>query len=100
MTVALPGHAPVERCNRAVDGRVIVANLHRLEQQEAAPLGEDAEADARPAGELRNQLAQPSPDGLEPAGRPAIERVVARVHAAGDIYDEEEIVGRLRQRPG
>jgi hypothetical protein len=88
--VALPGHAPVEACDRAVQRREIGADLDRREQEEGAPLGEQGQREARPAGQFRQQAAQGRLGDVEPARRSPVARVVAHVHAAGDVDHRQQ----------
>ncbi len=100
--VALPGHAPVEARERAVQRREIGADLDRREQQERPPLGEQGQRDARTAGQLRHHPAQGRLGDFEPARRLAVEGVVAHVHTAGDVHHRQhrDAGAGQRQRPG
>lgn len=89
--VSLPRHAPVERFDRVRERRIIVADLDRFEQQKGTSLGKDAERKSRTARQVSNEISQDSLDVLEPGDRLASRCVITRVHASGDIDDDQRV---------
>ena len=89
--VALPGHAPIESMNRGFKRRVIGARLDRLKQKKGAPFGENPESNARSARKLSDHFRKRRLDELQPTYWTSGRAIVACVHAAGDIDDDERI---------
>ena len=82
--------------DRGLDAREVLADLDRLEQDEDAPLAENAEPEFRLARQVATNW-KPILDEVEPADRLAPAREIARVHAAGNVDDRDDIVGRPLQ---